>query len=442
MRRWLFRVFLVLALLLALTAATLWWYGGGWPRGETQTASTYATHAEAESVHVRLAMEAYDTIKAEYWQEVPDEELATLYTRALERVAGEDAATLASSTRAGFARMLQQTLEAADSAAAREEMVVNTLQVVLYNLAPAGRSKLLTRNAEQDLRDKVANRNPAHDLYAQLGLEKGAAASEVTEAFAATQEKLRASSSPEAHAKLEEAAYAHEVLTNNATKQRYDEQGVEPTVQTETLGTDTLYMDVTQVAPTTLQEFAEDLVAAQRTRMHRNLVLDLRGNIGGALDFTPYFLALFLGPHQYVADLFSRGVREPMRTPAHIPAVAELDEFQSIVLLVDEETKSTAELTAAAMKRLNLATVVGTTTMGWGTVENTFPLETTVDSQREYVLFLVHSVTLRDDQQPIEGRGVEPHVAVRGEGWHEALRARVGEELAGEIISLLRDGPP
>jgi C-terminal processing protease CtpA/Prc len=78
-------------------------------------------------------------------------------------------------------------------------------------------------------------------------------------------------------------------------------------------------------------------------------------------------------------------------------------------------------LTTAAMKRFKLATVVGTKTRGWGSVEDTYPLTTVIDPKTSYALLLVNHLTLRDDEQPIEQNGVVPNVDTKTTGWQKEL---------------------
>lgn len=416
----------IVALALALSAGTAYIYtdvfDGVLPHTDSSTATVYATEAEEQSTYVRLAMEAYDTITNEYWQEVVDGDLAELYLHAMAKVFGTEDIQDIDTTRADVATLLLDELQALNDDEARREATRELINVVLFNLAPQGRNRLLSTQEETKLRNTVANINPESNLYDALGVADGADRDEVTSAFEETKATLSASSSPDAKAKLREAEYAHEVLANEETKQRYDASKVEPTVSYEYFGDDVLYINISQIAPTGVQEFVEGVNEATATGERPYLILDLRGNIGGSLDFARYFLGVFLGPHQYVADLFSQGEREPMRTPEHVPQLKELQQFQEIVILVDEKTQSTAEVTTAVFKRMNLAVIVGETTKGWGTVENTFPLETQIKEGESYSLFLVHSLALGDSQQPIEGRGVEPDVDVTSANWKNELQ--------------------
>ena len=105
-------------------------------------------------------------------------------------------------------------------------------------------------------------------------------------------------------------------------------------------------------------------------------------------------------------------------------------------------TQSTAEILTAALKRFHIAYVVGETTRGWGTVESTFPMTTTMDASTTYALLLVHAITLRDDQRPIQGRGVDPDVSITDAGWKSELATYFSSP---SIIAALKeeaDQPP
>jgi C-terminal processing protease CtpA/Prc len=145
----------------------------------------------------------------------------------------------------------------------------------------------------------------------------------------------------------------------------------------------------------------------------------LRGNIGGALDFAQYFFGLFQGANQYSFDLLHQGDYQVQRTSAD--KLAGLARYKEIAILTDNMTQSTAEVTTATFKRLHLAHVVGGTTRGWGSVENTYPLDTSIDPNTKYALLIVNSLTLRDDNQPIEGKGVDPDVNIADKNWRDKL---------------------
>jgi C-terminal processing protease CtpA/Prc len=149
------------------------------------------------------------------------------------------------------------------------------------------------------------------------------------------------------------------------------------------------------------------------------MILDMRGNVGGALDFAQAFLGLFVGGNQYAFDLYHQGDDEVQRTTE--PEFPELSRYGEVAVLTDNMTQSTAELTTAVLKRYRIARIVGATTRGWGSVENTYPLKTIVDPSTSYALLLVNSLTLGDTEEPIEQNGVAPDIDTSKTGWQKEL---------------------
>src|ERR1700733_14751104 len=84
-------------------------------------------------------------------------------------------------------------------------------------------------------------------------------------------------------------------------------------------------------------------------------------------------------------------------------------------------TQSTAELAASALKHDHLAIIVGTTTRGWGSVEQIIPMQTQIDPDQQYALEIVEYLTVRYDGLPIEGNGVVPDVNVNDSSWQSQL---------------------
>jgi C-terminal processing protease CtpA/Prc len=178
------------------------------------------------------------------------------------------------------------------------------------------------------------------------------------------------------------------------------------------------FADLSQIAPTTLYELVRAIDNASTTK-NDTLIIDFRGNMGGALDFLPAFFGLFVGKDQFAFDLFHQGERQPNRTTQL--KFPEFDRFKEIAILTDNMTQSTAELTTATFKKFHMAKVVGKTTRGWGTIENTYPMDTVIDPEEKFVLLLVNSITLREDGQPIEGLGVSPDVDITKPNWQKEL---------------------
>jgi hypothetical protein len=427
----------------AALLAVLFGIGGGWfyvhagYGGVSQSAAVYQTQAERDDVYVRFEMEAYDAIQKNFWMQPGQYDLAKLFLLSAQKVSGAST-TLATSTREATAAMLESTFASATSTDEKRAWAVSLLQVLLYNLPPTNRDQLLSKQQETALRQEVANVNPQKDLYGDLGLSKGASSGEVDTAYKQKSAELAASSSPQAQQELKQVAYAHDVLSKSASKTLYDQAQVEPTVFGHVIG-HTLYLDLSQISPTTLGEFGRAIDAASTTSGLTSLIVDLRGNIGGDLSFAQAFVGLFVGQNQYAYDLFHQGDYNPERTT--LAQFSELSRYAHLVVLTDNMTQSTAELTTASLKRYKLATVVGTTTRGWGSVENTYPLTTVIDPNTTYALLLVNSLTLRDDEQPIEQNGVVPNISTTDKNWKGALVQTLPSDLASVVSQMLARDP-
>ena len=304
---------------------------------------------EEDSVYVRFGLEAYDSIVKNYWMQAKEDDLAHLFALSLQK------ATNASSTpilqtagRAGVARMFSDSLKTATSTEAKKQLARDTLTVLLYNLQPIGRNALYSEAQEAELRQTVSNVSPSSDLYENLGLQKGASTEEVVKAYTEKEEELKEATSTEAKQELAEAAHAKEVLADESARALYDEAKIEPTVWSREMGS-TLYLSIGKISPTTLQEFGRIVEKATATPKLDSLIIDLRGNIGGALDFPQYFLGLFVGKNQFAFDLFHQGEYEAQRTVT--PKWDELSRYKEIAFFIDSMTQPTAELTVAIFKR-------------------------------------------------------------------------------------------
>jgi C-terminal processing protease CtpA/Prc len=377
---------------------------------------TFATKEESD-VYVRFDMEVFDKISKIYWQKTTPDNLAALFQLSLQKVLSSTT-PLVTKDRSGTAQMLSFAFNSATSTEAKKQLALNVAIVALYNLAPAGRNQIFSEKQETAFRETVSNINPAKDLYADLDLNTGASASEVEKIYNQKLLKLKNATSTEAKAELEKVKYAHTVLSNADNKALYDSAKIEPTLKNKKIGS-TLYLDLRQVAPTSLYEMVKVIDNASTTNAYDTLIVDLRGNIGGSLDFLPALLGLFIGKDEYAFDFYGQDGRVPQRTTQ--PKYPEMDKFKEIAILTDNMTQSTAELTSATFKRYHMAKIVGTTTRGWGTIENTYPLQTVFDPSEKYTLLLVNSITLREDGQPIEGRGVDPDVNINDKNWQVKL---------------------
>jgi tetratricopeptide (TPR) repeat protein len=104
----------------------------------------------------------------------------------------------------------------------------------------------------------------------------------------------------------------------------------------------------------------------------KSLVIDLRGNPGGLLESAVAIAQRFLQTGSIVS---LRGqLPEANRTYTALGGMNVLD--IPLVLLVDQETASAAEVLAAALAGNHRATLVGAQTYGKGTLQGLLPLQT------------------------------------------------------------------
>lgn len=101
------------------------------------------------------------------------------------------------------------------------------------------------------------------------------------------------------------------------------------------------------------------------------LILDLRGNTGGALDQSVAITDLFLDAGQGVVDTRGRGM---FQSETYQAARTQPYPDLTIVTLVDERSASASEIIAGALQDHDRALLVGAPTFGKGSVQTLYPL--------------------------------------------------------------------
>ena len=414
-------------------------YGAGYLtfRGlsDKAPANISATQTETDPYRAWLA-EVFDKVKTNYWEKTTDEQLSNLYKLATAKVAKKDATeiNLTTADLTGVQKLIaEQTKDLADDK--KKEFIAGVTDVVLANLKPFGRSRLYSAKQEKELRDTVSNVDTSTDLYAALGVSKDASEKDITTAYQAQSEKLQADKSPEAAQKLALVQRAYAALAKPENKKQYDQTKFEPTVIYHFITPDIFYLHLTKFSP---QSFDELQAAANSVKTSpTTLIFDLRGNVGGAIDILQYFLGPFIGPDQYAYEFFHQDEKTPYKTK--VGWLESLVRYKKIVILTDNQMQSSAEVMAATLKKYNVGVLVGTTTKGWGTVEQLIPMEKQLSPDEKYTLLLVHSLTLREDGQPIEGKGVDPAINITNKNWPKELSAHFNyPELITAVKNLLK----
>ena len=374
---------------------------------------------EKQDPYLAFLQEIRQIILDNYWDKLDESRLVKLHVLAIEKLTGT---TLGDQIK-NYASLDQKIIDLLNEYSEEElkqQFSTQLADLVLSNLEPYGRSRLYSEQLEQDLVERVSNIDPEADHYQALGVEENASSEEIDQAYETQQQTLVADKSPEAQVKLAQIEQAHQTLADEANRQRYDEAGVNPTMEWRILNPEVFYLHIKQFSPTTVQELAEVTQKVDdRGEELDSLILDLRGNIGGAIDGLPYFLGPFIGQNQYAYQFVQQGEITDYKTRSGwLPSLAR---YKKIVVLIDNQVQSTAEVMASVLKKYNVGVLVGTTTMGWGTVERVFTLENQISDSEKYSVFLVHHLTLREDGSIIEGNGVTPVINVQDVAWQKQL---------------------
>lgn len=393
---------------------------------------------ENKNIHAEFVMEVYDVIKKNYWN-ADKTDLETLFEAAINKVSNTTT-ILTVRDRGGVGQLIASTTASMNDAD-KKVFVATVSQMVLYNLLPVGRNALYTLTQETAMRKEVSNINESRNLYDVLSVSSTSSATEIENSYKKIAANLASQpKSTTTEEKLKQISYSRRVLTDTSAREVYDTTKVEPTMLIKTVTPGVLYMNMTKFSPTTLNEFANGLQNRAGDNSLKALIIDMRGNIGGAIDYLPYFAGAFIGANLNAYDVYSKGTTTPIKT-----AVGKFDpltRFKKVVLLVDGASQSSAEALTASLKRYRAAVVVGSKTRGWGTIENTFPVSTKIDDSQSFTLLLVHSLTVRDDGLPIEENGVIPDVSLDSKSWRDEINDYFNyDPLVKAIESLKKSGP-
>ena len=185
---------------------------------------------------------------------------------------------------------------------------------------------------------------------------------------------------------------------------------VVPSVETESIGEGIGYARITSMSRTTLKEFRTKVAALGPLS---GLVLDLRGNSGGSMISAARLADLFL-EKGIIVRIVDRNGEATERDSRAIARPGVLLGAQ-VVILVDPNTASAAEILSGALAPLPRVTIVGQTTFGKGLIQRVMPLP-----QKNLLKLTVGEYILSEDRA-IHEKGVEPDVVL-----HPVLRTRLG----------------
>jgi carboxyl-terminal processing protease len=159
-------------------------------------------------------------------------------------------------------------------------------------------------------------------------------------------------------------------------------------------------IEIRSFSENTAERFEEELNKLEKEGIE-GLLIDVRGNPGGFLQSVEDIGSLLIPEGEAIVQIEDRE-GERMR---HLSNMKEEKEYP-IVALVDEGSASASEILAAALKEAGGYEVVGRSTFGKGTVQQTLPMGD--GSEMKLTLFR----WLTSDGNDINEEGVEPTVEV------------------------------
>lgn len=176
-----------------------------------------------------------------------------------------------------------------------------------------------------------------------------------------------------------------------------------PTVEYSMLDGRIGYIQVTEFDSVTVNQFSEALYTVKNSAA-RGIILDLRGNPGGNLDAVVDMCNMILPEGMIVYTEDKYGNREEYTSDGE----HELE--LPLVVLVDMNSASAAEIMAGAIKDYGIGTLVGTTTFGKGIVQQ-------IMSFRDgSAVKLTISAYYTPNGNNIHGIGIEPDVLCEFDG--------------------------
>jgi carboxyl-terminal processing protease len=144
-----------------------------------------------------------------------------------------------------------------------------------------------------------------------------------------------------------------------------------PTVESKSLDDGKVgYIAVSQFSEITPGQFRSQLEALESSSIS-GLVIDLRGNPGGLLESAVEMLGCFVDNRQ-VVTMKGKGPKDPKEEKTPRGKVMNLP--KPVVVLVNEDSASAAEIFAGVLKEYGQGVLVGKHTYGKASVQNVIPL--------------------------------------------------------------------
>lgn len=129
------------------------------------------------------------------------------------------------------------------------------------------------------------------------------------------------------------------------------------------------YIKITNFASNTFNQFQTALNELEENDIE-SLIIDVRDNLGGQLEVATQIASLFLTKDKVVYQLNTNGIIQP------IYSIGPGSFQKPITVLINGATASASEVLAIALQESADATVIGTTSYGKGTIQESYKLST------------------------------------------------------------------
>lgn len=176
-----------------------------------------------------------------------------------------------------------------------------------------------------------------------------------------------------------------------------------PTVKFSMEESDIAYIQVTEFDDVTTDQFAEALAMAKGSKA-KGILLDLRANPGGNLSTVVEMCRMILPEGMIVYTEDKKGKRSEYTCDGSHKLELPL------VVLIDMNSASAAEIMAGAIKDYGIGTLVGTTTFGKGIVQQIMPFK---DGS---AVKMTISAYYTPKGNNIHGIGIEPDIVCEFDG--------------------------